>query len=78
MLFQVRWKDIKGVVPQKYMQKRLEDWMRETMFTEKLDGYQERFKVLCKVEADFAPRELNKLKVRFDNCLLYTSDAADE
>ena len=43
--------------------------MRETMFTEVLDGYQERFKVLCKVEADFAQRELNKLKVRFGKAM---------
>ena len=69
MLFQVLWQDIKGVVPEKYIQKHLADWMRETMFTEVLDGYQERFKVLCKVEADFAQRELNKLKVRFGKAM---------
>ena len=65
MLFQVLWQDIKGVVPEKYLQKHMADWMRETMFTEELDGSQVKFKVLCKVAADFSPRELTKLKARF-------------
>ena len=65
MLFQALWQDIKGVVPQKYMTKHMVDWMRETLFTEVIDGVQAKFKVLCKVAVDFYPRELNKLKARF-------------
>ena len=62
VLFQVLWQDIKGVVPEKYLQKHMADWMSETMFTEELDGSQVK---LCKVAADFSPRELTKLKARF-------------
>ena len=69
VLFQVLWQDIKGVVPEKYIQKHLADWMRETMFTEVLDGSQVRFKVLSKVAADFSPRELYKLKARFNKAM---------